>query len=302
VTLVEPKPSPRPWFAVWRSERGSFGQLPLLARALFVEVLKLTDDNGVIDLAGREPAAAIAWALGADRSDRRALEKYIPMLIADGCLERDGDTLRAPSFARWQPQKKAPKPPKEEHEAVTTEPRCGRDAVAMVSRSHHQKEAKSAEPLNSQKQSRVEESRVEETSSTYVEEEGREGASAPAPSERIRELSVRYPAGLLEEVHQGCALSRKSGRLADSVWLVTLERLAALPADAVLRAMRTFVERHADGDKSESYLVGIARGEAKRVNGAPRQSAFTRPASPAAYAGGDERSDPESFLTEVANG
>jgi hypothetical protein len=94
-----------------------------------------------------------------------------------------------------------------------------------------------------------------------------EGAEAPDLGERLRELSGRYPADLLDEARAACALSRKSGRMAESVWLTTLERLATLPTHAVVEAMRVFVERHADGDKGEAYLVAVAKGKAKRPNG-----------------------------------
>lgn len=257
MTLVEPKPSPRPWFAVWRIERGTFGQLPLIARALFVEILKLTDDEGVIDLGGREPADAVAWALGADRSDRRALAKYVPMLLADGCLVHDGDRLIAPSFARWQPKPRAPKSSRAGTEPATTEPRSGRDGVAMVPRQRDEPEPKSAESLQVGPKSKVEESKVEER-------EDMGGADAPGPADQIRELSSRYPAELLNEARQGCALSRKNGRMTDAVWAGVLAKLSKLPDAAVLRALQTFVERYADGEKSEAYLLGIARGEAKR--------------------------------------
>lgn len=182
--LIEPKPSPRPWFALWRRESGSFAQLPLIARGLFAEILKLTDDDGVIDIGERSPAEAIAWALGADRSDRRALAKYVPMLLADGCLVHEGTTLRAPSFQRWQPTSKRTKPSNEPTtngrdrattgpRTSTTEPRSGRDGAATASRSGHETEAKSAEPLGSGSHSR-EEKRKEEI------EESKDTQSSPA--------------------------------------------------------------------------------------------------------------------------
>ena len=165
MTLVEPKPSPRPWFALWRREAGSFAQLPLLARGIFAEVLKLTDDDGVIDIGAREPAAAIAWALGADRADRRALEKYVPMLLADGCLRHEGQRLIASSFARWQPTAKRPRtsnePTTNEHVAVTNEQRNDHEPTTIAPRTDHETEAKPAEPFTFDPHSRVEESRGE---------------------------------------------------------------------------------------------------------------------------------------------
>ena len=66
--------APRPWVKLWKDERGSFQQLPLFARALAAELLKLCDDHGVIAIGSRDPVEAIAFALGADRSDRRLLK------------------------------------------------------------------------------------------------------------------------------------------------------------------------------------------------------------------------------------
>lgn len=95
------------------------------------------------------------------------------------------------------------------------------------------------------------------------DEPGPGDADAPPVSVRVSELEARYPADLVAEARAGCALSRKSNKMSDTVWLATLERLAKLPADAVVAAMRAFVERHADGDKGEAYLEAIARREAK---------------------------------------
>jgi hypothetical protein len=105
------------------------------------------------------------------------------------------------------------------------------------------------------------------TKSPLEGQEEHEGAEAPNLAERVRERAARYPAGLVEEARLACALSRKNGRMAESVWLTTLERLEAFPTAAVVEAMRVFVERHADGDKSEAYLVAIARGKARGAPG-----------------------------------
>ena len=79
---------------------------------------------------------------------------------------------------------------------------------------------------------------------------------------RIAELEARYelPA-LLEDVKAGCALTRRTARIADSVWLRTLERLEKHDREAVVRAMRIYTDRYADGERGEQYLLGIVRGE-----------------------------------------
>lgn len=271
MTLVEPKPSPRPWFALWRRESGSFAQLPLLARGIFDEVLKLTDDDGVIDIGAREPADAIAWALGADRADRRALAKYVPMLLADGCLVHQGERLIAPSFRRWQPTAKRSRtsnePTTNEHDAVANEPRTDHERATNAPRSDHETGDKSAEPFTSGPHSKGEESKGEESKSR---EDQPPSPEAPAPGARIAELEARYPAAVVAEARQGCALARRNGRISDGRWLATLERLDKHPVPVVVAAMRTFAERYADGSKDERYLEGIVRNEA-RGGGGPRR-------------------------------
>ncbi len=103
----------------------------------------------------------------------------------------------------------------------------------------------------------------EEKSEEIIEEKG-EGAAAPPLSDRIDELEGRYAPGLAAEARAACALSRRNGKMADAVWLRTLEALAAHPTATAEHAMRTFCERYGDGEKDERYLIGIARGEAKR--------------------------------------
>lgn len=87
----------------------------------------------------------------------------------------------------------------------------------------------------------------------------------------IAKLQEPYPADLVDETRDACGLHRNSGRIADSVWLRTLQALAKSPTDAVVRAMRIYVEKCGDGSKGERYLLGIVRGEAKR---GPRQQRF----------------------------
>lgn len=103
-------------------------------------------------------------------------------------------------------------------------------------------------------------------------DQGRGAASAPAsPSpppvvptrDRIAELERRY-AIPLAEVRTGCALRRRSGRMADTVWLSVLESLSRHPVAAVEAACRIYLDGHADGDKDERYLLGIVRREARR--------------------------------------
>lgn len=96
---------------------------------------------------------------------------------------------------------------------------------------------------------------------------------APGTGVRVRvaELEQRYAPHLVVEARAACALSRRNGTMADTVWLTTLEKLAKAPIEAVERGFRIFAERHADGQKDERYLLGIVRGELKPVARDPRR-------------------------------
>jgi hypothetical protein len=95
------------------------------------------------------------------------------------------------------------------------------------------------------------------------EEETRKPRPALSASQRIEKLESRYGTEVAREARQACAMSRRNGKMRDTVWLAVLERLAKLPSDKVTRAMELFCERHADGQKDERYLEGIARGESR---------------------------------------
>lgn len=114
----------RPWFRMYREERGTFAQLPFVARAVFREILTLTDDAGVIVIGRKDPAEAVAFALGADRSDRRTLNRVMPLLLEDGCLVHEGQTLRAPNFPRFQGDNHRPL---SNHSPTTLEPLTGHE-------------------------------------------------------------------------------------------------------------------------------------------------------------------------------
>jgi hypothetical protein len=100
-------------------------------------------------------------------------------------------------------------------------------------------------------------------------------------SERIVALESRYPAELVVSVRAGCARYRKTGRIADSVWLATLERLDAFAPEMAVAGMRTFVDRYSDGSKDENYLLGIVRNERER---GAKSSGWRPPTTRAEYA------------------
>lgn len=142
-----------------------------------------------------------------------------------------------------------------------------------------------------------------------------ESPSAPSPAapdaepkenlgDEIRTLEARYPSGLCAEARGAVALSRRNGKISDSVWLKTLRQLDAHPVAAATHAMRVFVERHADGDKGEAYLVAIARREASGGRSGARKASVATPATHDLFESSydPQRDDPDLAWKEAANG
>lgn len=263
----------KPWIKLYREERGPFAQLPLMTRAIAAEILKLTDDDGVIQLGGRDPAGAVFFALGAERNERRAIRRHIGLLIEDGYLSHDADedVMRVTNFDRFQSKpKKRKKKPRE------TPLGFHGDSIGIPLKLHGDSmgipnEAKPAESLNSapgEVDKEVEEEEEVEVKSVLTDTPASPAKpDEPTVGEQIRELESAYPADLVADAREAVGLCRRNGKVADSVWLKTLERLAKLPSDASTRAMQTYVARYADGERDERYLVGIARREAKGRRG-----------------------------------
>lgn len=117
-----------------------------------------------------------------------------------------------------------------------------------------------------------------ERSSSPLPPTADEPAPKPEHGPAIAELEGRYPAGLMARVREGCALARRNGRMADSLWLTTLRKLEAHDVAAVVSACEVYLDRYADGDKAEGYLLGIVRREARRGPSSQRGSARLPPA------------------------
>lgn len=286
--------TPRPWVKLWREERGRFGQLPLFARALGAELLKVTEMDGSIVLGGRDPIDAIAIALGADAGDRRLLRKYLPMLVEVGYLEREGDVLHLPAWFRRQGLDVA-NATRTEHEQDASATRTVREPDANATRTRREIEGKPSEGLSGTQSADQEGEGEREEEGEGEKRSAPRAAAQPDVDRRIADLSARYPAPLLASVHEGCRLHRESARMAPTVWLATLERLAAHPLDVVVRAMTTFADRYGAGAKNERYLLGIVSGEARERKrmGAQRSivSVLGPPAPPEAYPDGGDTWD-----------
>jgi hypothetical protein len=82
---------------------------------------------------------------------------------------------------------------------------------------------------------------------------------------QIAALEATLGVELCRDAREGCELSRRNGKMADSVWHRTLQALHKVGVDHAQAAIRVFVERYADGSRDERYLVGIARNEATRT-------------------------------------
>jgi hypothetical protein len=66
---------------------------------------------------------------------------------------------------------------------------------------------------------------------------------------------------VIDQAIKAVKLSRKTGKIADSVRRKIQEKLSRYPPDIVVEAVRVFVTKHAG--KDERYLIGIARRMAK---------------------------------------
>jgi hypothetical protein len=162
----------KPWLRLYRREEGSFAQLPLYVRALAAEILKLTDDSGAIRIGRKEPWEAIAFALGATAGERRMLRRDVALLLDDGFLVRDGETLRAPNFPRFQGDDTGAKPARPEHEpsvngerteneSSTNDARLVNEPSTSGARVVHENQPKHPESFNTVNRIRVEKRREE---------------------------------------------------------------------------------------------------------------------------------------------
>jgi hypothetical protein len=128
------------WRKLYVREEGSFAALPLFARALGGQLLKLADEQGRIRLGGRDAVSAVAFQSGADLSDRRLLRKLLPMLIHDGYLVEEPGVLRIRNFV--PAQNKSRTGFDLVREGDVSETRDGREPDATETRARHEPDAK----------------------------------------------------------------------------------------------------------------------------------------------------------------
>jgi hypothetical protein len=124
-----------------------------------------------------------------------------------------------------------------------------------------------------------------------------ESPSGPSEREQISALEARYPAGLPAQAREACALSRRNGKLADGVWLRTLQRLGTYSLEASAYALTEFTEKYADGEKREAYLLAIAR----RAHTSPTNTHPQRPGKTVAHVSTDHTDEDFEWTTTRPN-
>ena len=270
----------KPWVKLYRAERGAFAQLPFLTRCVAAEILKLTNDEGRIELGRRPPADAICFAMGAEKNERRAVRRHIELLLEDGYIVHDGERgeLVFPGWPRFQglspdDQRTSEALPPRAHGAPTEPTRSPQRAATELPACSHgapsvrPHEAKLSESLVGTDRAGLEKRRREGEETREEDQKIDSPASDEAESLSVRteitSLESRLDQKLCVAAREACALSRRTGKLADTVWLRTLRAISAHPAPIANEAMRLYAERYGDGEKDERYMIGIARGLAK---------------------------------------
>ena len=113
-----------PWRKLYLTEQGSFGLLPLMVRGVAAELLKICDDDGVIECGSSSLAVVVSRRLGAHDKEKRALRGMLDALIKDGYLAPSGSTA-------WQIV----------NFRVAQRPRRGGDGEGQRSSAEHQDDA-----------------------------------------------------------------------------------------------------------------------------------------------------------------
>lgn len=129
------------WRKLYCREEGTFAQLPLLARAIAGELLKLAGENGVITLGDKSLEEVVSFRLGATRSDRRILRSMLPLLFADGYLIPGEGGVLIRNFEHAQGR------PRTGNDRGTTVSRPSNDGVTTGLRPGHEKPPNQAQPL-----------------------------------------------------------------------------------------------------------------------------------------------------------
>lgn len=93
------------WVKLPRQESPSFRRLPLIARCVASQLLKLTDSEGWIDLGTtdvEQMASVLKRSMGGDRYDLKALKRHLPLLIKSSVYYPKGQGLQAGEWAGYE--------------------------------------------------------------------------------------------------------------------------------------------------------------------------------------------------------
>lgn len=264
----------RPWVKSWRPRPGSaFEQrVSSPAKCIFARLEKLVDDDGYALIADGDPIDALARLMGwPPGPSRRSFRRWVTELVDHGCLDLGPGTALLRNFDRWQGDRRSTEGRSKDRERsaegqqkVEQSSTKGQSKVSQRSAEGLQKiELNPAESLGSG----FSPIRSGEVDKREKRQEESDFVAPPAPSVAAQIGAIEAVLGreLCREARDSCALSRRTGEMADSVWLRTLRALEAFGAGHAQQAMRLFTEKHADGEKDERYLIGIARNESKRA-------------------------------------
>ena len=278
----------RTWHKLYKQVSPSFAQLPLVTRAIAWEILRLADEQGQICLGHRSPVDAIAFMVGATKGDRRMLRRAIDELAADGYLHVTDGHLAIRNFGKFQDKKRrrAGTPPAAL--PVAKRPRRGHGVATKGRRAGHEKEPKPPKSLNT--------GPVEENKNKKRKEFSPASQDIPDSAlAEVRRLESNLGSEFCSKLRSACALSRRTGTMADSVWTLTLQKLSKHDAAAVREAGEKFIERYADGDKDERYLLGMVRRHS--TGSTAKRGGYARPASAAEFR--SDGTDPEQFFAQL---
>lgn len=257
--------------------------LSIGARGLFREMMtELADDDGVIDCGARDPHEAVCFALGATRSDRQQVRKWLSELLADGCIVRDGACLRLPGWHRYQAEQattrsvKASKKTRPSDHLPTAFEQPSDDLLQpssnLMQPSDNLLPPKGAESLTRDCQKRREEKRGEESATHSPRARARPGSSIDCPDplgeyDTISSLELPWRAWLAESRKRGMSPTeadrRAEVRHLEGFEARILEQSAAMAeargwtqAEAAAALMRTAAKRYGelyDASRAEGY-------------------------------------------------
>lgn len=92
----------RRWVKFYRETSSKWRALPLSARGLGAELLRVVDASGKLYVGSERPTEALARLLGAHPSERRRLALDYEALLADGYLVSSGDWIEIVNFRAAQ--------------------------------------------------------------------------------------------------------------------------------------------------------------------------------------------------------